>query len=218
MRWENRSRRHFSNSSKRALYFACLPVFLFQNFKRYTEEVNLAQTPASEMDTTVTEGTFIYIDQIHLMREHNLVTLYVDYSHLLQKDEVLANAIQTKYYRFIPFLRRSIFNLVKKYEPEYAYANPLSVRADSVNQQMKDFNVAFYRLPLVSGIRDLKTEKIGTLMSVSGTVTRTSEVRPELLFGSFICEVCGGIVNEVEQQFKYTEVSTSTPFVLSVMF
>ena len=86
------------------------------------------------------------------------------------------------------------------------------------NQQMKDFNVAFYRLPLVSGIRDLKTEKIGTLMSVSGTVTRTSEVRPELLFGSFICEVCGGIVNEVEQQFKYTEVSTSSPFPLSVMF
>ena len=60
----------------------------------------------------------------------------------------------------------------------------------------------------MSGIRELKTEKIGTLMSVSGTVTRTSEVRPELLFGSFVCEVCGGIVNEIEQQFKYTEVSS----------
>lgn len=46
-------------------------------------------------------------------------------------------------------------------------------------------------------------------MSISGTVTRTSEVWPELLFGSFICEVCGGLVNEIEQQFKYTEVSFS---------
>ena len=45
-----------------------------------------------------------------------------------------------------------------------------------------------------------------TLLSVSGTVTRTSEVRPELLYGSFVCEVCGGIANEIEQQFKYTEV------------
>ena len=47
---------------------------------------------------------------------------------------------------------------------------------------------------------------IGALMSISGTVTRTSEVRPELLYGTFICEVCGGLVSEIEQQFKYTEV------------
>jgi DNA replication licensing factor MCM6 len=148
------------------------------------------------------------------MREHNLLTLYVDYSHLLQKDEILANAIQSKYYRFTPYLRRAVYNLVKKYEPEYAYANPLSVRVDSATQQMKDFSIAFYRLPLVSGIRDLRTDKIGTLMSVSGTVTRTSEVRPELLFGSFICEVCGGSVTEIEQQFKYTEVRVESPFVI----
>ena len=70
---------------------------------------------------------------------------------------------------------------------------------------------------LVSAIRDLKTEKVGTLMSVSGTVTRTSEVRPELLFGSFVCEVCGGLVNEVEQQFKYTEVSELLPRFLSIL-
>lgn len=140
------------------------------------------------------------------MREHNLVTLYVDYGHLLLKEDVLANAIQSKYYRFMPYLRRAVHNLVKKYEPEFAYANPLAARTDSATQQMKDFSIAFYHLPLVSGIRDLKTEKIGTLMSVSGTVTRTSEVRPELLFGSFICEACGGSVTEIEQQFKYTEV------------
>ena len=86
---------------------------------------------------------------------------------------------------------------------------------DSVNLQSREFNVALHSLPLVSGIRDLKTKKIGKLMSISGTVTRTSEVRPELLYGSFICEVCGGLVNDVEQQFKYTEVgftiSTHSP-------
>ena len=82
----------------------------------------------------------------------------------------------------------------------------------SVTKHIRCSNRAHSRLPfegarpLVSGIRDLKTDRIGTLMSISGTVTRTSEVRPELLFGSFICEVCGGLVNDVEQQFKYTEV------------
>ena len=42
-------------------------------------------------------------------------------------------------------------------------------------------------------------------MTISGTVTRTSEVRPELVFGSFVCQECRTTVRDVEQQFKYTE-------------
>ena len=34
-------------------------------------------------------------------------------------------------------------------------------------------------------IRGLHTDKIGKLVSVTGTVIRTSEVRPELLYGTF---------------------------------
>lgn len=54
----------------------------------------------------------------------------------------------------------------------------------------------------------MRTEKIGKLSAISGTVTRTSEVRPELVFGTFICLECKGLVKDVEQQFKYTEVSS----------
>lgn len=61
-------------------------------------------------------------------------------------------------------------------------------------------------LPLTSGIRDLRMDKLGKLMAISGTVTRTSEVRPELISGTFTCEVCGATLRDVEQQFKYTEV------------
>jgi DNA replication licensing factor MCM6 len=154
------------------------------------------------------DSTLIYVEQVYIMKEHQLTTMYVDYTHILQKDDVLAQAIQTKYYRFMPYLKRAVRNLVAQYSPEYLQENP-SARSDQTGSQAKDFSVAFYRLPLVSGIRDLKTERIGTLMSVSGTVTRTSEVRPELLYGRFICEVCRGSMNEIEQQFKYTEVWTS---------
>lgn len=153
------------------------------------------------------------------MKEHQLTTIYVDFTHILQRDDVLAQAIQTKYFRFTPYLRRSVHNLVAKYAPEYLQENP-NARSDQVGAQTKEFAVAFYRLPLVSGIRELKTERIGTLMSVSGTVTRTSEVRPELLYGTFICEACGGIVNEIEQQFKYTEVhilSRSKSYVANII-
>jgi len=175
--------------------------------------VALAPTPASDGDLPeVADGELVYIEQIHTMREYELTTLYVDYGHLLQKDDVLADAIQKQYYRFLPYLRRALLNLVTEFEPDYLKINPTAATTDSANLQSREFNIAFYHLPLVSGIRDLRTDKIGTLMSISGTVTRTSEVRPELLFGSFICEVCGGLVNEIEQQFKYTEVSVLVAF------
>ncbi|KAI0638417.1 MCM-domain-containing protein [Trametes polyzona] len=181
----------------------------FETFLRtFTEEVDLAQTPASDGGVPAApDGELIYIEQIHTMREYELTTLYVDYGHLLQKDDVLADAIQKQYYRFLPYIRRALHNLVAEFEPEYLKLNPTAAATDSVNLQSREFNVAFYHLPLVSGIRDLRTDRIGTLMSISGTVTRTSEVRPELLYGSFICEVCGGLVNDIEQQFKYTEPS-----------
>lgn len=38
-----------------------------------------------------------------------------------------------------------------------------------------------------------------------GTVTKTSEVKPELVIGSFICKICKSHVKSVEQQFRYTE-------------
>ena len=52
-------------------------------------------------------------------------------------------------------------------------------------------------------------DRIGQLTSISGTVTRTSEVRPELISGTFTCEVCQTTIRDVEQQFKYTEVCPS---------
>lgn len=51
----------------------------------------------------------------------------------------------------------------------------------------------------------MRTEQIGRLVSFSGTVTRTSDVRPELLEGKFRCLQCGTISESIQQQFKYTE-------------
>lgn len=54
-------------------------------------------------------------------------------------------------------------------------------------------------------IRELRTRRIGELSSFSGTVTRTSDVRPELLVGAFTCGECGGDTTGVVQQFRYAE-------------
>jgi DNA replication licensing factor MCM6 len=71
----------------------------------------------------------------------------------------------------------------------------------------KEFWVAFFHLPRISRLRDLKAENIGQLTSFSGTITRTSDVRPELLIGSFKCTDCGTECSDVEQQCHYTTPS-----------
>ncbi|KAJ7070541.1 MCM-domain-containing protein [Mycena amicta] len=182
----------------------------FEKFLRsYTEGVALAPTPGSEGDAPDTPADeLLYISQIRDMAVHKISTLYIDFTHILLKDDVLADAIQRHYYRFVPFLQQAVVKLVGEYVPEYlTEENPGQTNTDSASLKSREFNVAFYSLPLVSGIRSLRTEKIGTLMSISGTVTRTSEVRPELLAGTFVCEICNGNVPDVEQQFKYTEPS-----------
>jgi DNA replication licensing factor MCM6 len=140
---------------------------------------------------------------------------------------ILANAIKDDFYRFQPYLIRALNTLIQKYEPAYyrAHKQPGSTTARSdpslVEQSLDDednindknpnqqtdklFTLAFYNLPLVSRVRQLRTEQIGKLVSISGTVTRTSEVRPELHLATFTCEVCNSIISDVEQIFKYSE-------------
>lgn len=167
-----------------------------------------------------------YVSQIHGMSRYQLSTLYVDFTHLMP-NQVLADAIANQYYRFQPYLTKALHNLIAKYEPQYfrehkqmgslsSQASTSAMAVDSsepdplaektrYQQTDKVFSLAFYNLPLVSRLRQLRTSQIGKLLSISGTVTRTSEVRPELALGAFLCESCSTPVNDVEQSFKYTE-------------
>ena len=191
---------------------------------KISQDPNSSAVPASSVQTT----DKYYIAQIHGLRMYNLSTLYVDYTHLLtHEDGILANAIAEQYYRFLPYMTRALHSLIARYEPQYfrEHRQPNSTTSvssssvagngasqdDSVSgktthqQTDKLFTLAFYNLPLVSRLRQLRTEHIGRLLSISGTVTRTSEVRPELSLATFICEVCNTPVPNVEQTFRYTE-------------
>lgn len=146
-----------------------------------------------------------YVEQLFAMRDFSRLTLYVNFRHILQHDEVLADAISDQYYRFLPFLRRALLDLVQVYIPGYLYLNAHVATTASSGLVPRDFSLSFHNLSIVSGIRSLHTDKIGKLLAISGTVTRTSEVRPELLFGTFTCMECKSTVHDVEQQFRYTE-------------
>ena len=50
--------------------------------------------------------------------------------------------------------------------------------------------------------------KIGTLTRIQGQVVRTHPVHPELVSGTFQCLDCQTNIENVEQQFKYTQPTT----------
>lgn len=136
-----------------------------------------------------------YEAETEAMKANESNTMFIDFSHVILYNDLLQKAISDEYLRFEPYLK----NACKRFVMEL---KPTVISDDNPN---KDINIAFFNIPLVKRLRELTTAEIGKLVSVTGVVTRTSEVRPELLQGTFKCLECGGVVKNVEQQFKYTE-------------
>lgn len=195
-----------------------------RSVSRFIEDPTSSGPPTSSAITT----DKYYVAQIHGMRAYALSTFYVDFRHLQTwTDGTLADGIVDQYYRFLPYLTAALHNMIAKHEAAYfrehrqptASSNMTTSGASNVgsasqsgpgskttNQQTdKVFSIAFYNLPLVSRVRSLRAGNIGQLLSISGTVTRTSEVRPELSVATFVCEGCRAVIPNVEQTFRYTE-------------
>jgi DNA replication licensing factor MCM6 len=122
---------------------------------------------------------------------------------------------QIEYHRFEPYLRQAVRAAVLALHPQLAADDAADANAaageDSAAAR-REYFVSFYHLPQIMRVRDLKTGRIGRLVSVSGTVTRSSDVRPELLRGTFNCRKCGLVAVGVEQQFIYTEPQRCVTF------
>ncbi|KAJ4828463.1 MCM DNA helicase complex subunit mcm6 [Turnera subulata] len=140
-------------------------------------------------------GEAYYEAEIEAMRANESTTMFIDFSHVMRFNDALQKAVADEYLRLEPCLKNACKRFVMELKPTF-------ISDDNPN---KDINVAFYNIPFSLRLRELTTAEIGKLVSVTGVVTRTSEVRPELLQGTFRCVECGGIIKNVEQQFKYTE-------------
>ncbi|KAJ7516860.1 hypothetical protein O6H91_21G001800 [Diphasiastrum complanatum] len=136
-----------------------------------------------------------YEYELEMMIQKESTTMFINFEHVMQHNDSLQQAISEEYLRFEPYLRMAVQRFVSQHKSIYLVED----------NGTKDIYLAFYNLPTVQKLRQLSTSEIGKLVSVSGVVTRTSEVRPELLFGSFRCLDCGAVIKNVEQQFKYTQ-------------
>ena len=200
-----------------------------EHFEAFIESFveDTSNAPAMTPGSSAMTSDKYYIAQIRGMRNYQLSTFYVDWRHLATwENGSLTDGIMRQYYRFMPFLTGALHRMIQKYEPQYfrehrqpntaastsaasqlgsASQSDASHRKNEHQQTDKLFSIAFYNLPLVSRVRALRAANIGQLLSISGTVTRTSEVRPELSLATFVCEACRTVVPNIEQTFRYTE-------------
>lgn len=84
-----------------------------------------------------------YSQQAEVMRSAETSSLFVDFSHVLEFDPDLAQAIQAQYYRWEPFLRRAVFEFVRLEDAAY------TVNEDATRSQ-REFFVCFYNFQHVS--------------------------------------------------------------------
>ncbi|CAJ1328176.1 unnamed protein product [Effrenium voratum] len=151
------------------------------------------------------EGDVYYISQAKAMVKENKKTLYIKMGHLEQADrdavsfepQDLIAVITSRYMVVRDALNAALPQLLSKLDdPE--------VQAEVQKMDELKFTVAFHDLATYSGIRDLRTEKLGRLVTICGTVTRTTDIKPELLVATWKCNECRREITGIAQEFKVT--------------
>lgn len=163
-----------------------------QTFKRPTEDGGR-------------EDDLYYVSQAKAMVRENKKTLYVKMGHLEQADrdvvsfepEDLIAVIHSKYMVVRDAVNAALPQLLSNLEDP-------DLQAEVEKMDELKFTVAFYDLATYSGIRDLRTEKLGRLVTICGTVTRTTDIKPELLVATWKCNECRREISGVSQEFKVT--------------
>ncbi|PVZ99494.1 hypothetical protein BB558_004508 [Smittium angustum] len=146
-----------------------------------------------------------YMKQLFAMQMNDTNTLFVKYQDIHQYEEMLANYVSENFFRLERYINQAAKKVFDKlHRKTNSQDNSLY---DPSSSNHVSIVVSIYNLPGIHRIRELRTKQIGRLVSVSGTITRTSEVRPELIMGAFACGICQTVVTGVLQQFKYTEPS-----------
>lgn len=134
-----------------------------------------------------------YVKQAEYVRTEYKKTLLINMTHLLEFNRDLYENILLEYVRFEKIINQAVNTFIYELFP------------NSQKTASMSYIAGFYNLLTEDTIRDLKSHKIGRLISFKATVTRTSEVRPEIVVGAFKCKLCSTLLANIEQQFRYTE-------------
>ena len=158
-----------------------------------SSQSNIQTLPFEESSTKTT----FYIAKITKMKNNESETLEVDFNHLGQFSLALASSIELEFLRLEPYLQLALRTTVSSLFPDYVQISA------SEPKKLKDFKVMFLNPPGPLTLRQIDSSRTGQLCSITGVVTKTSEVRPELSSAAFRCLICENEISAVEQDFRY---------------
>ena len=125
------------------------------------------------------EGDTPYNDAIARISLDKLISVPIDFNHLLTFDPELAIATKKNPQRAIEAASTAILRILRVVDPDYY---------DIVREQK--IHGRFKEVPDRVSVRFIRAEHIGQLIMVDALVTRVSDVKPLLVEGVFQCREC----------------------------
>eukprot|EP00759_Apiculatamorpha_spiralis_P041885 PhF_6_TR40330/c0_g1_i1/m.59960/K02542/MCM6; DNA replication licensing factor MCM6 len=120
-------------------------------------------------------------------------SLCVHWGHLVEYSAPDAEFIRLQYPKYRQALSEALYRVLTDImgaEPKESH--PLY------------YSVAFVGVPGFITVRSVRAADSGVLCNLKATVTRMTQVRPELVQASFSCQNCGTVSDPVVQEYTYT--------------
>ncbi|MFW9983269.1 MAG: minichromosome maintenance protein MCM [Candidatus Odinarchaeota archaeon] len=127
------------------------------------------------------EGDTPYHDAIGRLSLENLISVSIDFNHLLTFDPDLAEATKEGPKRAIDAASAAIRRILRIVDPDYS-------------ETVENLHARFKEVPDRVSVRFIRSEHIGQLIMVDALVTRVSDVKPLLVEGVFQCRQCQEII------------------------
>uniref|UniRef100_A0A915BKC8 DNA replication licensing factor MCM6 n=2 Tax=Parascaris univalens TaxID=6257 RepID=A0A915BKC8_PARUN len=142
-----------------------------------------------------------YKEAINELRNSERNTIRIDFAELFSYSSTLASAVELQFYRLYPYICRAV---------KSAALDVCNDEAEKQRLLRKEIHVSFNNLGHKLRVRELTTDKVGSLVCISGQVVRTHPVHPELCKGAFVCDDCELLIRNIEQQFRYSQPAQCT--------
>ncbi|MHA1717609.1 MAG: ATP-binding protein [Promethearchaeota archaeon] len=150
------------------------PITRFEDFFRYFERPT---------------GNFVYLEKIKLIDKlGDTRSLQVDHEHLMSYDPQLAADLHDDPNEYLEKANQALVNILHQVSGgRIKLTDKYFVRFRNLHHSYK------------VGLRMIRAEHMEKLISVSGSLIRTSTVHPQLVSATFECKICHAIHSDIPQ-------------------